>query len=242
MTTHQPPNGAAPGWHPDPSGRFEFRYWNGERWTADVSLHGQRFIDQLELLAAASVADPSRPVGRSAAVTSFVVALSSFAVAWVPFLFVLGAIGAITACTFGVLSLSRIRRGSATGRNLAVWGVVISVLAAGLCVVGGVFTVAVVREVSRYFDPGKYQTSVGTCSNNDGFVTLDATILNHEATYRDYTVYVRYMAGAKVVDSDSVTVRRVAPLTKGTIHSTTFVDRALTDVTCTITDVEGVRP
>ena len=242
MTTHQPPPAATPGWQPDPSGRFEFRYWNGERWTADVSLHGQRFIDQLDQLATASAVNRSRPVGRSAAITSFVVALSSFAIAWVPFLFVLGAIGAITAFTFGMLSLGRIRRGSATGRNLAVWGVVISVLAAGLCVVGGVFTVAVVREVNKYFDPGKYQTDIVACTNKDGFITLDATILNKDTTTRDYSIYIRYTAGTKLLDSDTAIVRRVEPSTKGIIHSTTIVDRTLTDVTCTITDVEGVSP
>ena len=39
------PNAPQSGWHPDPTGRFEFRYFNGERWTADVSLHGQRYVD-----------------------------------------------------------------------------------------------------------------------------------------------------------------------------------------------------
>ncbi|MBK9972846.1 MAG: DUF2510 domain-containing protein [Acidimicrobiaceae bacterium] len=38
---------APAGWHPDPTGRFEFRYYNGQRWTADVSLNGQRFIDEV---------------------------------------------------------------------------------------------------------------------------------------------------------------------------------------------------
>ena len=27
----------AAGWHPDPSGRHEMRYWNGASWTDDVS-------------------------------------------------------------------------------------------------------------------------------------------------------------------------------------------------------------
>ncbi|HUR14818.1 MAG TPA: DUF2510 domain-containing protein [Mycobacteriales bacterium] len=30
----------AAGWHPDPSGRFHHRWWDGERWTADVSTDG----------------------------------------------------------------------------------------------------------------------------------------------------------------------------------------------------------
>jgi hypothetical protein len=32
--------GQAPGWHPDPSGKHEMRYWNGTGWTEDVSDKG----------------------------------------------------------------------------------------------------------------------------------------------------------------------------------------------------------
>ncbi|HWE68892.1 MAG TPA: DUF2510 domain-containing protein [Acidimicrobiales bacterium] len=34
-----------PGWHPDPSGRFHFRWWDGTVWTSQVSLNGQHLID-----------------------------------------------------------------------------------------------------------------------------------------------------------------------------------------------------
>jgi uncharacterized protein YxjI len=33
-------------WHPDPYGRHELRYWDGERWTEHVSSHGKQSIDQ----------------------------------------------------------------------------------------------------------------------------------------------------------------------------------------------------
>lgn len=32
-------------WYPDPSGRFELRYWNGSAWTEHVSRNGQQFTD-----------------------------------------------------------------------------------------------------------------------------------------------------------------------------------------------------
>ena len=35
-----PPVSAPPSWQPDPSGRFDFRYWNGEEWTEFVSKDG----------------------------------------------------------------------------------------------------------------------------------------------------------------------------------------------------------
>lgn len=39
---------SAPGWHRDPTGRFEYRYWDGARWTEHVSRSGARSVDDLE--------------------------------------------------------------------------------------------------------------------------------------------------------------------------------------------------
>ncbi len=34
-----------PGWHPDPGGRFHYRWWDGSQWTSYVSFNGQQLID-----------------------------------------------------------------------------------------------------------------------------------------------------------------------------------------------------
>jgi hypothetical protein len=34
-----------PSWHPDPSGRFHYRWWNGTQWTSQVSTDGHHLID-----------------------------------------------------------------------------------------------------------------------------------------------------------------------------------------------------
>ena len=34
-----------PAWHPDPSGRFHYRWWDGAEWTAQVSTDGHHLID-----------------------------------------------------------------------------------------------------------------------------------------------------------------------------------------------------
>ena len=40
------PSASAPAnWYPDPSGRFELRYWNGDKWTEHVSTGGQQSTD-----------------------------------------------------------------------------------------------------------------------------------------------------------------------------------------------------
>ena len=41
----EPPSGPPAGWYPDPSGRFELRYWDGSRWTEHVSRAGQQYTD-----------------------------------------------------------------------------------------------------------------------------------------------------------------------------------------------------
>ena len=40
-------NASAPGWLPDPSGRHEYRYWDGTTWTDDVSDNGVTSTDPL---------------------------------------------------------------------------------------------------------------------------------------------------------------------------------------------------
>lgn len=43
----QPATGqvSPPAWHPDPSGRFHYRWWDGNHWTAQVSFNGQHLVD-----------------------------------------------------------------------------------------------------------------------------------------------------------------------------------------------------
>lgn len=34
-----------PGWHPDPGGRFHYRWWDGAQWTSQVATDGHHLID-----------------------------------------------------------------------------------------------------------------------------------------------------------------------------------------------------
>ena len=46
MTDPSLPAPAPPAdWYPDPSGEWDFRYWNGHSWTAHVSRHGVAYLD-----------------------------------------------------------------------------------------------------------------------------------------------------------------------------------------------------
>jgi hypothetical protein len=46
VATREQASGPA-GWFADPSGRHEFRYWDGQRWTMHVSDRGTQRVDPL---------------------------------------------------------------------------------------------------------------------------------------------------------------------------------------------------
>lgn len=58
---------APPGWHADPFARFEFRFWDGGRWTAHVSAHGQVTTDPPVPGPLSPVANPSIAPGPASA-------------------------------------------------------------------------------------------------------------------------------------------------------------------------------
>lgn len=74
---------AASGWHVDPYGRFQYRYFDGQRWTEHVASHGQVGIDP----AFAAVPAPRRPARkahRGGSITAVVGALAVVAAAFMP--------------------------------------------------------------------------------------------------------------------------------------------------------------
>lgn len=52
-----------PGWHRDPAGRFDSRYWDGTRWTAAVMRDGEVDTDPRELDSALDGAEPASTTG-----------------------------------------------------------------------------------------------------------------------------------------------------------------------------------
>ena len=65
---------STPGWNPDPSGRHEYRYWDGSSWTDDVSDHGVTSTDPVGLPGApggptepapTTPTEPTQPFGQA---------------------------------------------------------------------------------------------------------------------------------------------------------------------------------
>jgi hypothetical protein len=234
------------GWHPDPTGRYEYRYFNGHQWTADVSVHGQRFIDSTSPATWQPGWGPEPPDAsrrtRGMAVAGFVVGLVSLALAWVPFVFVLGAVGAILALVFGILGTRAAARQDGHGRGYAVAGIVLAVVAMAVCVVGFAFTRVVLRQVNAYLAPGPNQVRIQRCemSQLTGLL-MRATIENLDTKVHRYEVTVEYRFADNSSQSEVVTVPSVeAGATREFSSHITVVKAG--GVQCGITSVYGPAP
>jgi Protein of unknown function (DUF2510) len=251
---------AAGGWYPDPTGRFEFRYHNGVGWTADVSTGGRRFVDQLgqfgqptgwPITPGASGQTP----GKGMAVAAFVIGLVSLSIAWLPFLFVLAAVGAVLSVIFGVLGLRNAARHDGYGRGYAIAGIVLAVAAALLCIAGFLFTRAVLREVGDFLDPGEYEVELTRCDTEERstdsqpnvvfvvprLVTVEGNITNLGEQATSYTITLDYLVNGVRTESDTVTVSTVQAGETTAFEATAFVETA-TPVACVVAEVFGPTP
>ncbi|MCE9623463.1 MAG: DUF2510 domain-containing protein [Actinomycetia bacterium] len=241
----EPPKFAA-GWYPDPTHRFEFRYYNGERWTADVSRQSNRYVDPI------GTAPPTfgpPPPSRAMAVTALVFSLCAVAIAWLPFLFVVGAAGAITAVILGVLVLRRSARNTgagqpvAIGQGLAVGAICTSIAALALCVVGFHLTRVVLREVDKLVNPGPHEVQIDRCEREDGHIVAEGSIRNDDTETHGYTITIAYRLDGDRWETDSVRVIDVGAGERADFSSTSdSVSFSSAAVTCTIDNVFGPAP
>ena len=226
------------GWYADPQGRFEYRYFNGVRWTSDVAVDGQRYVDSLVDRPAPQQPPARRP--RGIAIASFVTGLAGVVLGWVPFVFALAACAAIVAIVFGILGLKTSRRHDGYGRGFAVAGLVLSPIALAVCVGGFFFTRAVVREIRNFVEPGPHEIFVAQpCTVDGGRATVHGSIHNLDTRDHDYRIVVEFSTAGETKSSTAV-VRNVVP--DATAPWSTSVAIAGSSVKCAVTDVFGPIP
>jgi hypothetical protein len=165
------------GWHDDPFGRHELRYWNGAAWTNDVATAGRRFVDP-------APTGPPRPTTPGLAVASVALGVVSIALGWVPYVFVVAVVCGVLAIAFG---LRRRRSGTA-----ATVGVVLGVAGLVTCLAGLVFTRVVHDVLDAYRNPGPHRVSIDRCTVESGRAEAAGTIVNDGDGRADYTVTVRF--------------------------------------------------
>ncbi len=256
-------------WYPDPTKRFEFRYHNGQAWTGDVSVDGNRFLDPLPSARDTAVitrrefvgpdvrgpgprpdADGPQqrlePIGASLA--AFVLGVASILVGWVPFLGVLAGIGAIVGLILGVRALRRdvaIRREGGQnhrGHGYALTGVILAPFGLVLAGVGVWLSVVTLREVDRFTNVGAYRTDIRTCAVEAGSAQAKGTITNDTNTRRSYHFVVEFdRTGTSTrLASADVTVDDVEAGVAAAWTAAAAVSVAQVD--CTVRDVTGPVP
>jgi Protein of unknown function (DUF2510) len=224
-----PPFGV--GWHPDPTARFELRYFNGETWTADVSVAGQRLIDPLG-------APGRHRDGRATA--AMVLGIVGMFTAWMPFLFVIGAVCAVLGIIFGAIVLRR--RGDP--RGFALTGVITGVAGLLLVVLGIVTTRAITHAVSEFVDEPRSIVEVDRCVAADGLALIEGTIENLGDRSSDYRIVVRVGPLPAISERVVIEVDDVRPGTPLPFQARADLDfpGSRSDAICEIVDVTGPPP
>lgn len=251
-----PPASTAPyraDWYPDPTGRFEFRYHNGQIWTGDVSVDGNRFLDPLPLgttwpqQRSAGVAHVPL-VGSGRARAAFVLGLCSLLVGWVPFLCVVAIGAAIVALVLGLGALRRDARarrdgrGDSRGHGQAVAGVILAPLGLAVSVLGVWLSVLAIREVQTFTNVGAHTTSDTSCVVRNGTATYTGSITNESRETHSYEITVEFRRpGTSVrLHIASTSVTDVEPGGTAIVTVSEVVPEEQLD--CSVYDVTGPLP
>jgi hypothetical protein len=235
------------GWFPDPTDRYEYRWYNGRAWTGDVSVGGRRFVDPAPDWSAARAKDapstpdrPGRPLDRTLAVLAGIAGSLAVATAWMPVMVVVGVLAAVAAIVLGAVSLTRVAAGRAGGRGLARTGLALGIVGIALSPVGIVLTGRVVDEVRRFAEPGPVSVDISSCTVADGRVEVTGSIVNLGDTVSEYVIVVEMSDVRGRDDVVQIAVGGIEPDVR-TTWSTTEAS-ALTGVLRCSTEVTGPYP
>lgn len=189
-------------WYPDPTGRFEFRYHNGQAWTGDVSVDGNRFLDPLQPAgypASGAGGFGPKPPGSGKASAALVLGITSLLLGWVPFLAFLAVAGAVLACIFGSLVLRRDARLRAAGgsnprgHGMALAGLILSPLALVSAGLGIWLSVLAIREVDEFQNVGRHTVEITSCAVTSGVAKAEGTITNDESSTKSYHLSIDFI-------------------------------------------------
>jgi hypothetical protein len=189
-------------WYPDPTGRFEFRYHNGQAWTGDVSVDGNRFLDPLQPAGYPGYGSGSvgpKPPGSGKASAALVLGVTSFLLGWVPFLAFLAVAGAVLAFIFGVVVLRRDTRLRAAGgsnprgHGMALAGLILSPLALASAGLGIWLSVLAIREVDTFQNVGQHTVEITSCAVSGGVAEAEGTITNDESSTKSYHLGIDFV-------------------------------------------------
>ncbi len=175
------------GWYPDPARRFDYRFHNGDVWTADVSKAGRRYVDGLPI-------EPPRRRGNGLAVAGMVCGITGLTIGWLPFIAFLGLVTSVVGIVCSLVGFARSRTTGA-GRGFAVAGIATSALGIVAAAVGILLTVVLVRMIDEFYEPGPVEARLTTCTVGGSDVTFTGVVRNQSDEERTYSVLVEVDVG-----------------------------------------------
>ena len=218
-------------WYPDPYGRFDLRWHDGQQWTHYVARGGWVGTDTPPPLALGAVPSlpvrPTTPGANGLAIAGFVLALVGALVGLAPLLFFEALVGGVLGIIFSLVGLGRAKHTTQhRGRRLAVAGIVLSVAALGLGVLGVVETLNdfekwmynvddvaledVVFPSGPVAESTAYEITPGLCTNPDATkrsARFDGVLRNDASIPRAYRIIV------ELVDANGVVADRASSRT-----------------------------
>lgn len=232
---------AADGWHPDPTLRFELRYYNGASWTADVSSHGQRFVDPLGVEPGAGATNPGTGARNAIATAALVFGIIGLATGWLPFVFVLGAIAAVLALVFGLIGRRRSKI-TGTGGGFATAGLIMGAVGVLMCVAGFVFTTTFIEAMDDYDSPSPHQAQIVSCLRDEATHTAEVAITNVDEVPATFAIRVDFVrSGTDNVQRQAlVEVDDVQP--GETVRYSVSRRVEIDNISCVIREVHGPLP
>lgn len=175
-----------PGWYPDPTGRFEHRYFNGVTWTGDVATDGRRMVD--------AYADASAtPGGNGLATAALVCGIVAAVFGALIFLFVVAAPLGVVAVVFSLIGLRRASR-VGSGRRAAIAGLVLGAAALALSAIGVVVSwdelVDAYRRARDTIDVGRYALQIDECTPTGATVHVEGRLSNESHAAKAYRIEI----------------------------------------------------
>ena len=203
------------GWHPDPTGRHELRYFNGSAWTGDVADAGARGIDLL----GATGSTPGSPApaaggwpatgmiaptaGRRSnglGVAGMVLGIVGVAAGITVVVFYAGTICGVLALVFGLVARRRLLRAGDRVDGPTRAALILGPVALVLSVVGGIvfFTLVVdlIDELERVAPADSFELDDPSCSTDAGQARYAATLTNTSGSTDRFTVRVEFVDAA----------------------------------------------
>jgi hypothetical protein len=163
--------------------RFDYRYFDGSTWTADVATGGHRYRDPLQ--------SATLSASRTFAVASFVIGLVSLVAGTLPFISLAVPVSAVLGCVFAGVALRRHRRGTGRGKGFAVWGLCISLAAAPLSAIGITqSTPAFIKAFRLAVNGQPPSVTIPVCETRNGAPYAEVVVRNLDNTPTSSTVTV----------------------------------------------------